>query len=230
MKVDMADRILLWLHADTDAYTVERVDWVAPEAFHRMHYEVAKFIESQYDIFSTTFSDWFHLADFPDVLEQLEPSEVPVFLKAAKAPDGTDSFAIQNFDRLAGLCAVISHCLGCRSAAGLTRAAELFNWTIECGLFVCETSDQVTVKVGSVAEVGPFLLERIVNRLPCDAGHGPSSRTELSSFERRFRPVEPLLGMLQESMHFADWVQNPLALDIFFWIAGLYRTELEEGG
>ncbi len=33
--------------------------------------------------------------------------------------------------------------------------------------------------------------------------------------------------MLKETVESADWVQNPLALRIFFWIADMYRVEAE---
>jgi hypothetical protein len=37
--------------------------------------------------------------------------------------------------------------------------------------------------------------------------------------------------MLKETIESGDWVQNELALRLFFWIAEMYRVEVEnEGG
>jgi hypothetical protein len=101
------------------------------------------------DNFYADFSDWFSLAEFPDMEEQLEPSEVMVFLRAA-----------------GGLRGVIRHRLDQRSLDQIKLAAELFNWTIDCGLFLADTSSKAILRVGHVEEVAPFLLEQILHRLP----------------------------------------------------------------
>jgi len=36
-----------------------------------------------------------------------------------------------------------------------------------------------------------------------------------------------VLGMLKETLESADWIQNQLALRIFFWIADMYKVEVE---
>jgi hypothetical protein len=82
----LADRILVWSYSETAAYTLERCDWYSPDSLGDLHFSIAQFIKDQLDLFYAEFSEYFNLADFPDVQEQLEPSEVAVFLKAAGAP------------------------------------------------------------------------------------------------------------------------------------------------
>jgi hypothetical protein len=183
--------------------------------------------------FYADFSEWFNSADFPDVEEQLEPSEKAVFLKAAGAPDDWDpgpdnASSMDDYDSFSGLRAVIRHRLDQRSLEQINLAADLFNWTIEFGLFCCDTNAHAVLRVGFVEEVAPFLLERILNRLPDEARQrDPRHRAPPSAFEQRFLPLAPMLTMLRETVGSAGWVQNQLALNLFFWIAEMYKVEVE---
>ena len=38
----------------------------------------------------------------------------------------------------------------------------------------------------------------------------------------------PVLTILKETVESTDWVQNQLALRIFFWIAEMYKVEVEK--
>jgi hypothetical protein len=229
---ELENRILVWSLSKTDADTFEGCDWYRPDAFGSLHYAVRKFILDSLNCFYAEFSEWFNLAEYPDVLEQLQPPDVALFLKAAEAPDSTDFTTIENYDCFSGLCAVIRHRLEQRSLDQIKLAAELFNWTIDCGLFLADTKAQAVLRVGSVEEVAPFLLERILNRLPSNAKQrNPAYQVPPSDFEQRFLPLAPVLWMLKETVESADWVQNQLALRIFFWIADMYKAEVDnEGG
>lgn len=233
MPPGLADRVLCWSYSDTDAYTLENCDWYSGNSIEQLHFWAKQFIEGQLDEFYAEFYEWFNSADFPDVEEQLEPSEKAVFLKAAGAPDDwardpDDASSMGKYDSFSGLRAVIRHRLDQRSLEQTKMAAELFNWTIESGLFCCGTKSHAVLRVGSVEQVAPFLLERILNRLPDEAKHGqPGCRARPSGFERRFLPLAPMLTMLQETVESANWVQNQLALRIFFWIVEMYKAEVE---
>jgi len=179
-------------------------------------------------LFYGLFSDWFNLAEFPDVECQLEPSEAAAFFKAAGAPEDTDFSTIGNYDCFSGLCAVIRHRLDQRSLDQIKLAAELFNWTIDCGLFLADTRSKAVLRVGPVEEVAPFLLERILHRLPSiDKHRNPAYLPPPSRVEQRFLPLAPVLTMLQDTVESADWVQNHFALEIFFWIVEMYKAEVE---
>ncbi len=157
-----------------------------------------------------------------------DPSETAVFLKAAGAPDGADFSSIENYDCFSGLRGVIRHRLDQRSLEQIKLAAELFNWTIDCGLFLAEGNAKAVLRIGPVEEVAPFLLGRILNRLPTNARQrNPAYQVPPSDFEQRFLQLAPLLTMLKETIESADWVQNHLALRIFFWIADMYKVEVE---
>ena len=124
----------------------------------------------------------------------------------------------------------LSFASACRSnpLSRSSLAAELFNWTIECGLFLADTKAQAVLRVGSVGEVAPFVLDRILNRLSSNATHrNPAYQVPPSDFEQRFLPLAPVLAMLKETVELADWTQNQLALGIFFWIANMYKVEVE---
>jgi hypothetical protein len=224
----LADRILVWSYSYTDAYTLESCDCYTADSFGHACISVSEFIRSQLSLFYEQFSEWFNLAEFPDVLEQLKPSEVAVFLKTAGAPDGADFGSIESYDCFSGLRAVIRHRLDQRSLEQIKLAAELFNWTIDCGLDRCDTNACAVIKVGSPEEVAPSLLGRILNRLPGDAKRGNSAyQYGPSAFEQRFLPLAPVLTMLKETVESAYWVQNQLALRLFFWIADIYQEEVE---
>ena len=124
------------------------------------------------------------------------------------------------------------HRLDQRSLEQIKLAAELFNWTIDFGLSCCDTNAQAVIRVGSVEEVAPFLLERILNRLSSTAKQrNPAYQVPPSDFEQRFLPLASVLEMLKETVESADWVQNQVGLRIFFWIADMYKVEVEnEGG
>lgn len=228
MIPELEDRILVWWYSETDAYTHEHCDSFAPASFGHLHFTVAQFITSQLDEFYSGFSEWFNLAEFPDVLEQLEEPEVAVFLKAAGATDCTDFESIQKYDCFSGLCAVIRHRLDQRSLDQLKLAAELFNWTIEFGLFHCDTTGHATIKVGSAADVAPYLLGRILSRLPNNSGQkDPTRQVPPSDFEQRFLPLAAVLTMLDDTVESAGWVQNQLALRLVFWVAEMYKEQVE---
>ena len=73
-------------------------------------------------------------------------------------------------------------------------AAELFNWTIECGLDLADTKAQAVIRVGSIEEVASVLLDRILFRLAGNALHrNPAYQVPPSDFEQRFRPFVPML-------------------------------------
>jgi hypothetical protein len=47
-----------------------------------LHISASQLIENQLSLLNGEFWEWLNLAEFPDVEEQLQPSEVAVFLKA----------------------------------------------------------------------------------------------------------------------------------------------------
>src|SRR5579863_3478705 len=228
MALGLADQILVWAYSDTDAYTLETCDWYSAESFAHLHLAASEFIVDQLDLFYGEFSEWFNLAEFPDVLGQLQPSEVAVFFKAARAPADADSGSIENCDCFSGLRAVIRHRLDQRSLEQIKLAAHLFNWTTDFGLGCCDTNACAVIRIGSAKEVAPFLLQRVLNQIPADAKRGNQAwQDQPSSFDRRFLPLAPVLTMLKETIESADWVQNQLALRLFFWIAEMYKMEVE---
>lgn len=233
MAPGLADRILVWSYSETVAYTVESCDWYSADALSHLHFSVSQFITDQLDDFYAEFSEWFNLAEYPDVEGQLLPSEKTVFLQAARAPDDwapdpDNADSMDDYDSFSGLRAVIRHRLKQNSLEQIKLAADLFNWTIEFGLFCCDTNAHAVLRVGSVEEVAPFLLERILNRLPDEARQrDPGYRAPPSGFEQRFLPFAPMLTMLRETIGAAAWVQNELAVNLFFWIAGMYKVEVD---
>ena len=227
MAPEPPHRILVWSYSYTDAYTLENCDWFGPESFSYLHFSVNQFINDQLDEFYAEFSEWFNLAEFPDVEEQLLPSETAVFLKGAGAPENADFDSIENYDCFSGLCAVIRHRLDQRSLELVNLAAELFNWTIDFGLFCCDTRARAVIRVGSIVDVAPNLLARILERLPDEAEQkNPSFQFRPSRLEQRFLLLEPLLTMLKETVDAPNWDQNQLAVRILVWIADMYREEL----
>jgi hypothetical protein len=228
MAPGLADRIIVWSYSDTDAYTLESCDLSSADSLGALHLLASQFIRDQLDLFYAEFSEWFNLAEFPDVEEQLQPSEVAAFLKAAGAPDDSDFRSIENYDCFCGLRAVIRHRLDQHSFEEIKLAAELFNWTIDFGLSGCDTNACAVIRIGSAEEVAPFLLQRILNRLLNDFKRGnPAYQDRPSAFEQRFLPLAPMLTMLKETVESADWIQNQLALRLFFWIAEMYKVEVE---
>ncbi|HTQ53178.1 MAG TPA: hypothetical protein VMI94_01890 [Bryobacteraceae bacterium] len=228
MDPEPPDRILVWSYSNTDAYTLEYCDWYTPDSLWHLHFSVSQFINDRLDEFYADFSEWFNMAEFPDVEEQLLPSEAAVFLKGAGAPEGAGIDSIENYDCFSGLCAVIRHRLDQQSLEQIKLAAELFNWTIDFGLFCCDTKARALIRVGSIVEVGPYLLDRILSRLP-DKGHqrNPAPQLPRSRFEQRFLPLAPLLTMLKETVDASDWKQNQFAIRILAWIADVYKAEVE---
>lgn len=84
------------------------------------------------------------------------------------------------------------------------------------------------VRVGSVAEVGPDLLERILGRLSDEgAQRSPALQFPPSRLEQRFLPLAPLLTMLKETVEAPGGEQNQLAVRILVWIANMYKEEVE---
>ena len=220
-------QILVWSYSDTDAYTLESCDLYNADSLDYLRLGASQFIRDQLDLFYAVFSEWFNLAEFPDVLEQLQPPEVAVFLKAAGAPEDTDFRSVTNYDCFSGLRAVIRHRLDQGSLEQIKLAAELFNWTIDFGLSCCDTKACVVIRVGSAEEVAPFLLGRILNRLSNDVKPGnPAYQDRPSGVEQRFLPLAPVLRMLKETVESADWAQNQLALRLFFWVAEMYKAEV----
>lgn len=72
------------------------------------------------------------------------------------------------------------------------------------------------------------MLDRILHRLPTiDKQRNPAYLHPPSGVEKRFLPLARLLTMLQDTVESADWVQNQLALRIFFWIADMYKVEVD---
>ena len=228
MGAELSDRVLAWCLSDTDAYTMEQCEWSSPDSSSLLQFYVAEFIEHQLDSFYAEFSECFNLAEFPDVAEQLRDCEVSTFLASAGAPADADVSSIED-DCFFGLRGVIRSCLKQGGLRQLKRAAELFNWTIDCGLFNAETHCRAEVRVGSVEEVAPFLLDRIVGRTLSSADDENTAHLHSEqSFEKRFLPVIPVLRMVKDALSAPDLGSNRLALEILFWIAGIYKVQLEK--
>jgi hypothetical protein len=216
MAPRLPDRILVWSYSYTDAYTLENCDWYGSDSLWQLHFSVSQFINDQLDGFYEEYSEWFDSVDFPDVEEQLLPSETAVFLKGARAPENADVDSVAKHRRFSGLCAVIRHRLDQRSLEQIKLAVELFNWTIDFGLFCCNTSARATISIGSVVDVAPDLLERILGRLPDDNEQRIRPvQFRPRRFEQRFLPLAPLLTMLKETVEAPDWDQNQLAVRIW---------------
>jgi hypothetical protein len=65
-------------------------------------------------------------------------------------------------------------------------------------------------------------------RLSNNALHrNPAYQAPQSDFEQQFIPLTPMLTMLKETIESVHWVQNQLALRILFWIADMYKVEVE---
>jgi hypothetical protein len=228
MDQGLANRILVWSLSDTDTYTLENCDWCTADSIGEFHFLARQFIEDELALLYGEFSEWFNLAEFPDVGGKLEQSEVTVFLEAAGAPTGVNLGSAENYDCFSGLCAVIRHRLSERSLEKIKLAAELFNWTIDYGLSFGDTNAQAVLRVGSVEEVAPFLLERILNRLARETKQmRPPYQAPQGDFIQRFVALAPMVEMLKETAESAGWVQNQLAVKIFIWIADTYKLALE---
>jgi len=229
MAAEPADRVFVWLYSYTDACTLESYDWCARDSFHHHHFWVSQFIEDQLDMFYADFTEWFNSGEFPDIEEQLLPSEAAVFRAGARAPADADLDSIEKHRLFRGLRAVIRHRLDRRSLEQVQLAAALFNWTIEFGLFNCHTESCAVVRVGTAEEVAPSLTERILDRVRDDSDRGyPHSQVRSTLVEKRFLPFRPLLTMLKETMESENWAENQLAVRIFFWIAEMYKSMIKE--
>lgn len=228
MVPELADRILLWYLSNSDAYTLEGCDWFSRDSLASLRTSISEFIRTQFDVFYAAYSENFNLAEYPDVLAQLQPSEIPIFRAAAGVPDDCDAGSVADFDSFEGMRNVIFHRLEYSSLEGMQLAADLFNWTIDSGLFLSETHAQGVIRVGPICQVGPFVLDRILSRLPCRAKPSDGNLSALQSdFERRFFPLVPVLTMLNETVDSGDWTQSELALRISCWIVDSYKLALE---
>jgi hypothetical protein len=226
MVLAAEDRMLVWCLSDTNAYTLETCDWYTPKSFGLLQLSVAEFIRDQLDGTYADFSEWFNLAEFPDVGEHLDPGEMSVYLEAAGA-DGNADVDMAD-DCFAGLRGVISHRLEGGSLQQTKRAAELFNWTIECGLSQADANVRVEVRVGRVEEVAPLLIDRILHRLQ-SITEGQKGTHDLceNSFERSFAPLAPVLELVKATAESAGGASDQLALKILAWIVALYKAGLE---
>ena len=115
----LRDRVLVWSLSDTDAYTLECLDWYDAGSLSNVQILTAQFIEGQLDLFGGLFGESFSLAEYPDVLDQLQPPEIALFLKAADAPEDTDFSSVGDYDCYSGLCSIIAPV-----RTGLARADE----------------------------------------------------------------------------------------------------------
>jgi hypothetical protein len=230
MAATIADLIIVWSYSDNTADAFESCDWYAPDSFWRLHFSVRDFIERQLRTFYMMFSEWFNFAEYPYVEEQLDPPEVIVFRRGAGAPADADVCEIGNYDCFEGLRAVLRHRLDQESLEQTKQAAELFNWMIDFGLFLSEEKATAVVKVESLETFAPFLLERIIDHLSDDLKRQAEHKVPVGSFDTRFVPLAPVLEMLKEAVGNPNWMQNQLAVDLVFWIVGLYRAEIEAEG
>ena len=70
--------------------------------------------------------------------------------------------------------------------------------------------------------------ERIRDRLANHAKEREAGHTPPSGIEQRILSLASLLRFLGETIQSAKWIQNQLALRIFFWILEIYKAEVEE--
>ena len=189
--------------------------------------ELRQAIENDLSIVYDNYSEWFNLAEYPDVEEQLDVSEIPLFRRAAGVDPDAEECVYGIGDEYDGLRAVIMHRLGSSDFARLESAARLFNWTIECGLDLCDASGSpgCLVRIGRLPEFASFLLDRVRGRVA--SAHG-SSGGEPDAFERRFGPLLPAIEALQKELDTAKGLWNDLSIALFTCIYRLYAAAIEE--
>ena len=186
------------------------------------------FIRNSLNELYAEFSEWFNLAEYPDIEEQLRPSELSVFLKGAGAPIDLDFSSIKDYDCFSGLSAVIRHRLDQQSLEQIKLAAGLFNWTVDFGLSLCDERACAVVQVGCTETVAPFLLDRILIRFPDDRKNLELLyEGRLGRIEQRFLPVAPVVRMLRDAVGAPGWTRDDLALRLFCWITDVYKEEVE---
>jgi hypothetical protein len=223
------DQAIVWAHSDTAAFNYEFCDWFRSDSIAQLHTAATTLINDQLHELYAQFSEELNLAEFPDVEEQLSPSEAAVFRKAAGAHLDTDSQRLEHSDCFTGLCTVIRQRLEQPSLAQIKGAAELFNWTMDSGLACCDGNPNAIVRVGNVKEVAPFLFERILYCVHHEAAFRASThQDQMSGVEQRFGSMVPLLTMLRGCFESGDSVGNELAIKLFFWIAEKYQAEVTE--
>ena len=151
-----------------------------------------------------------------------------IFLRGAGVPDDADINSIENYDCFSGLRSVIRHRLDQWSLDQVKAAAELFNWTVDFGLSNCDERATAVVEIGTVEKMAPLLLNRILDELPDDSGENSQvERGILSGIGGRFLPFAPVLRIPNDTVSSAGWIQNQLALRLFFWTAEIYKAELQ---
>jgi hypothetical protein len=227
MTPDITDFTFVWSFAETSAHKMESLDWFGAESDSRLLFDVREFINSQLDEFYAEFSESFNLANYPDVEDQFSPEEVPVFRRTVGMPLDAEYGEYKNYNCFAGLCAVIRERLKDEAVDNIRGAAELFNWTIDVGMSSCPENAGAFIEVGSVADVAPLVIERILNRLAHDAKRQRGVGATPSAFAKTFGPIEDVLKILEKAMKGSDWTSQEVALELFYWIAGKYRSATE---
>lgn len=219
MSGTLADRLAVWSYLDTDSYSRQTFSTFNPSSPNQLQFEVTDLIEEHIRTLYNDYSEWFNLAEYPDVYEQLEASEMPIFLKAAGAPadwtpDLENQSCYEDFDSGDGLVAVIRHRLQQRSPESLKAAIKLYDYLVEFGLFLCDSRYSAGIRMGTLAELAPYLTDRIIDEV--------TERKKVSMLSESSAPLLDILKTLKVAFECPRLFEIDLAIRIFLDIAPHY--------
>lgn len=223
-----ADQIFLWARSETHFSQIEFCESYSPSSFSRLQHDASEFILWQLDEFYQEFCDWIQLADFPDVEEQFLPSEEPLLASIAGLASAKDHSEKPSSECFSALCGVIRHRLNQQTIQGLIQAANLFNYTIEYGVWDCVGNPYSILIIGSADAVAPALLDHLSkanDTLPNDI-NGVAQRDQFQS-RWDLLPVTPILQILISTVEAESLSQNTAALQLFNLVFQSYRAFLQ---
>lgn len=82
--------------------------------------------------------------------------------------------------------------------------------------------------IGTVEELAPLVLDRILNELPVDGrATGLILQNSLTAMGRRFFPLAPMLRILRVSLMSPNWKESDLARALAYSVVEMYMDEVE---
>ncbi len=223
-----ADRIFLWARSETHYSQIEFCQSYCPSSFSRLHHDASEFIFSQLDEFYREFCDWIHLADFPDVEEQISPSELLILPTVFSLASSEDLSKNRSSDCFSALCAVIRHRLNQQSLEGLIQAAHLFNYTIEYSVFGCDTNPWSILIIGSADVVAPAFLDHLSNSLD-STSKADDSEDQVVKHKPQWGliPAPSILQILARTVESESLLNNDASLQLFNLVFNSYQAFLQ---
>lgn len=184
---------------------------------NKFHEDLAEMAISVGGFFYDHYLEYFNLADFPDMTEDLNDEEHILVqnLQESGEPDGYIMWEIINY-RIKRLKRLFS--TGKGTIEDIKSWVDLLNWYITCGTIDVNDTSFYEIVLGTAKDFAPYIMSRIHNCI-----EAPDC-----CYLKEFKPFRKRIKHFLKYIEQVDWSKNHMVFGEFLEWVHLYQCIVED--